>query len=702
MKKAFLFLFAVSLALSSQARTPYQDSLYDLLLGKAQDTTRARVLNQIAESFLDLDDYMAIREAKRAIDYAQKTKHKRLECWGWYVLGSAYNNTIRFADAHAAYFKSLKLAEELEHTKFILQNYNQIGIIYSYQKNSKQAYKFFKKFLDVALTTGNKGHIARGYNNMGISLKNEGNFKEAIVNYKKALEIFTEQKFTRGIVSCYSNIGVGMLSMKKFDSAQYYYDKAYQLGLEINDTFSLSITHINVGELNREMGDYAKAISNYRKSIELCKNPEMIQQLRDANEGLFHCYEKTGDFKNAFIYHKEFLRLRDSIFTDETNGKLNIAEQNYEQLKVEQLQEQEAQKNKLLQANKDKELAQQKAKNAETQKYVWVMVLISLSVIILIVILYLRYKEKNKSNKILEQQRDEIAHSKKEITDSISYALRIQQAMLPDEKDLKNHFSDFFILYRPKDIVSGDFYWYTEANGCFYLAVADCTGHGVPGGFMSMIGIDKLNHAVFEEKLTDPGEILLSLSRGVKKALKQNESENSTRDGMDICLICFEFGVGSFELKDKSSSESKPETRNSKPETQNPKPETQNPKLETIRFASANRPLWKVESGNLTEYKPTKSAIGGFTTDEIRFETVQVEVKPGTHLYLFTDGFADQFGMKDGHTEKKMSTRKLREKLLSVQTLSMNEQKEEFNAFFDDWRGGVEQIDDVCIIGIKV
>lgn len=651
------------------SQTPYQDSLYDLLLDKQHDSTRAVIFNKIAVSFQHVNDYVAIKEANRALDFAQKSNHKYQECLSLHHIGVSYANTTRFSEALNYYFKSLKVAEDIQNEKMILQNYNQIGIIYSYQGNSKQAYKYFRKFLDAALKGDNQGHIARGYNNIGISLKNEGKLEEAVLNYKKALKIFEEMDFTRGRISCLSNIGVVMMELNLLDSSDYYYQQSADMAIASKDSYSMAIAHINIGELYLKKGEINQAINFYKTALNLSRKQDMIQQLRDANEGLYRSYEKMGNYEKAFIYHREFLTLRDSIFKDETNGKLNLAEQNYEELKLEKIREIKEQKDKLQKAESKQLLAEERAVNEKNKKYVLVLILISVSIAILVIIIFLRYKEKNRSNKLLEKQRDEIALSKKEITDSINYALRIQQAVLPEKELLKNYFNDYFILYQPKDIVSGDFYWFIENKGTLILAAADCTGHGVPGGFMSMIGTDKLNHAVFEKGETDPSKILGIISKGVKKALKQDDSENASRDGMDMSLAAFEVNG----LKDSSTIK--------------------------LKWSGANRPLWIVQGQECQEIKPTKTAVGGFTSDEVIFESHSIEVKKSSCIYMFSDGYADQFG---GEDEKKMTTRRFREKLLSIQHLPMKDQEKSLLEYFVSWKGHSEQIDDVLIIGLRI
>lgn len=271
-------------------------------------------------------------------------------------------------------------------------------------------------------------------------------------------------------------------------------------------------------------------------------------------------------------------------------------------------------------------------------------------------------KEKNKE---LEHSYHEIAEQQQEITDSINYAKRIQEAILPLSADIGQHLPEYFVLFMPKDIVSGDFYWFHQINNESVFVCADCTGHGVPGAFMSMIGSDKLNRAVIEERTTDPSKILSHLNRGIKKALKQNEDdEEATRDGMDAAIV-------SVDMKQMK-----------------------------LKFAGAHRPLFLVRDGELSETKATKVAVGGFTPDDQQFELNNMEIKEGDCYYMTSDGYPDQFG---GDRGKKFKMKAFKDLLVKVSSESMEEQKNILKTTILDWMGDeYEQIDDICIVGIKI
>ena len=282
--------------------------------------------------------------------------------------------------------------------------------------------------------------------------------------------------------------------------------------------------------------------------------------------------------------------------------------------------------------------------------------------LILAGISYRNFKRKQKDNLIITNQKHIVEEKQKEITDSINYAQRIQRSILPPLEEVRAKLPDSFILFKPKDIVSGDFYWFAETKGQILIAVSDCTGHGVPGAFMSTIGSEKLNEAVKDS--SDVSEILNLVNLGMKKVLRQSDKMDSTRDGMDIALCSF------------------------------------NKEMTQVEFAGANRPLWVIRKDKIEieETKATKVAIGGLTEDEQVFAKHTFDLQKGDTVYLFSDGYADQFSPQD----KKLMTRKFKEIILSIQNKSMEDQRIFLGSFIDNWKGNMEQTDDILVIGVRV
>lgn len=261
------------------------------------------------------------------------------------------------------------------------------------------------------------------------------------------------------------------------------------------------------------------------------------------------------------------------------------------------------------------------------------------------------------------RQKEIIEEKNKDITDSINYAKRIQQAKLPDKKEIYSSLPQSFVLFKPKDIVSGDFYFFHKNVQSIFIASADCTGHGVPGAFMSLIGSEKLDDAV--EQSIDTSEILKLLNKGIKTSLKQSDSDESTRDGMDIAL-CHVDTVNRI-----------------------------------VKYAGANRPIWIIRNGQTTveEIKATKKAIGGLTEDNQHFNSHEIKFQQGDTFYIFSDGYADTFSGQGG---KKLTTKKFKEILLGIQNISMQDQELHLDNFIENWKSGTEQVDDILVIGVRM
>ncbi|MBA3666039.1 MAG: SpoIIE family protein phosphatase [Bacteroidetes bacterium] len=270
--------------------------------------------------------------------------------------------------------------------------------------------------------------------------------------------------------------------------------------------------------------------------------------------------------------------------------------------------------------------------------------------------------ENQKYSHQIEEQKKVLEEKNQEITDSINYAKKIQSALIPSEEEFNSHFSNSFVLFKPKDIVSGDFYWVTRQSNRIYYATGDCTGHGVPGGFMTMLGISFLDEIINGKSITEPAEVLDVLRERIVHTLKQTGTAGENKDGMDIVLCCIDIEAG------------------------------------VLKYAAANNSLYIFKGNVFTEYKPDKQPCGFYHTSK-PFTQHEIKINKGDCIYTFTDGFADQFGGPKG---KKFKYKKLEELTLALQNLPLAEQKASLDKTFEDWRGNLEQLDDVCMVGVKI
>jgi len=285
------------------------------------------------------------------------------------------------------------------------------------------------------------------------------------------------------------------------------------------------------------------------------------------------------------------------------------------------------------------------------------------------------HKEKEKINEL----KGEIELKHREVIDSVNYAKRIQEAILPSLNEISECLPGSFVLFKPKNIVSGDFYWFSQKNKKKIIASIDCTGHGVPGAFMSVIGSTLLNQIVNEKGITDPAEILDLLNKGVNQSLHQTQTGSESRDGMDAAVCSFE----SY----------------SNPSLSNGDMNKNGDEVMSLQYAGANRPLYYMKNNNLEEIKADKFPIGGLDYNDLKkFTTHTFQIKKNETIYISTDGFADQFGQNN----KKLKTRKFKEILLSIQDKPMQEQKMYLDSFIENWRENLEQTDDILVIGIRI
>jgi serine phosphatase RsbU (regulator of sigma subunit) len=437
-------------------------------------------------------------------------------------------------------------------------------------------------------------------------------------NLDSTLEINTEKWFKEELWIALDHIGsIYFYEYKNSLKALKYYIPSAQILEELNHLNSSSITYDIIGNIYQELGKYKLANNFFQKRI----------KIDDRITAKFSIKHQSDSIQIAF-------------------EKQNLKEQEILTQKANEL-------------------------NEETEKVLFmfeigvaVAIVFLIIVIVFLIIVYYQWKKTRSQNIIIENQHKQLDESHREITDSINYAKNIQDAMMTSRVYLQDVLPKSFILFRPKDVVSGDYYWvYKTPYDNIYFTVADCTGHGVPGAFMSMIGTSLLNENIIEKKINNPGKVLDNMREKIIDSLNDKDSKRETRDGMDIALCKLNFE-----------------------------------KL-TVEYAGANNPLVHIRDGEINHIKANYQPVALTVGEKKPFTNHEIKLKKGDMLYIYSDGFADQFGGEKG---KKYMVTKFRNLLAEISSLNVDDQKQKLEDEFEKWKGSHDQIDDVCIMGVRI
>ncbi len=640
---AFFALFCFSLISFPQSTT---DSLLSLLKIAKEDTDKVKTLNELSWELLNTGDFeTSLQYANSAKNLAEKLAFKNGIANSYNNIGTVYAQQGNYPEALKIFLSALKINEEVNNKEGIAISYGNIGNVYSYQDNYPEALKNISAALKIEEEIGNKQGIAYSYGNIGNIYTNQGNYPEALKNHFADLMIEEEIGDKQGIADSYNNIGNVYNNQGNFPEALKNYFSSLKIQEEIGDKYGMANSFVNLCNVYNKMKNYYEAEAYGIKALNLARQIGGLENVKEANEILSEVYENTGSHKRALETYKDYVMSRDSLLNKENTKKIVQTQMQYEFDKKEAVTKAEQDK-------KDALTAQEKQK----QKIITYSVSAGLFLVLLLALFILRgYRQKQKLNHKLEEKN-------KDITDSITYARRIQEAILIPENEIKKHFTDVFVLFKPKDIVSGDFYWFGESKYNKVIAAADCTGHGVPGGFMCMLGFEMLQETLLQEEIKTTSHALSLLDKKITETLNRNN--RSYRDGMDMVLCAFS----------KSTN--------------------------TLQFSCANRPLILIRNGVLQEFSPDRNTIGGAIDNVSKnFTDREIQIEKGDVIYLFSDGYADQFGGPKG---KKFMYRKLNEKLSAISHLSLKLQKDELEKTFNEWKGNLEQVDDVTVMGIKI
>jgi serine phosphatase RsbU (regulator of sigma subunit)/tetratricopeptide (TPR) repeat protein len=717
----FLFLFFMNITFTNAQQNPKIEEYEKKLQVTSDAKAKIEILNRLGELYLRTQPAKARKYCLNALELSEKSNNAQGKvnssntiANSFYLEGD-YNSSLEY------YLKALKVVEEIGDKKGIANGLMGIGNIYSAQGNNKLALEYQLKSMKIREELNDKDGIASCYNNIGIIYMDQKEYDKALEYQLKSLQLKEEVGDQKGTSSSLGNIGSIYYELGNYTLALEYQQKAFEIRKELNNKKGMAMSYIDMGNIFEKQGRLGDAIESELKAITLAKEVGYKSALKGAYLSLSAMYEKLDSTKNALEYYKQFTAIKDSIFNKENSSKLiemqtrfdterkekeialltkgkeiqalQAKQQNFEiekhrmeslQNKMEALQRKreiqlkgrELQGEKLKNEAKNKEIKIQEAelKNQRIMKNVIAGGL--LIACLFAVGLFAGIRQKQKANQKLEQKnheiaeayqiielsRDQIAEKNKNITDSINYAKRIQQAILPSKEEMDKYLKEYFIFYKPKDIVSGDFYFYAEQNGKVVIAVADCTGHGVPGAFMSMIGNDMLNQIIMEKGITKPSEILNHLNKSMKRALKQESEKAETSDGMDIAICAIDI------------------------------------RTRKVEYAGAMRPLYYV-TNEFSKIDGDSRSIGGYTSEDFQFTNHDLNLNVGDTFYIFTDGYVDQFG---GDKGKKFMTKNFQSTLSSIHKRPMFQQQDVLDQTLSNWKQEKEQVDDILVIGIRV
>jgi len=556
------------------------------------------------------------------------------------------------------YTRALKLREKAGDKKGIAESTNNLGSLYSYQNDTRAAIACYEKAVKLYEEIGDIQGSAQSLNNMGNGYNNIGNHQKAIEYNVKALQIQEKYNDKLGMSNSLDNLGTAYEEVGDTNKAIEYYSKSLEIREELGNKSSIAQSLYNLGDIYYERKNITKAKFYADKSFQLAKELGFPKQIEVAADLLYKIYQKENNSLKALEMYKLYIKMRDS-----TNGIELVRETTSSKYKWQEEQ---------VKMENEKQTAIAAAESKRQKLFLLLVAIVAIAIGVIAIIVYKNLQRYKKAKQIIEKQKELVEEKQKEVLDSIRYAKRIQDAVLKEQEHVSAHLPGHFVFFQPKDIVSGDFYWAIEKNNHWYVAAADCTGHGVPGAFLTILGSSFLNEINATENLLTPANILDELRLRIISQLSVSHKEGSeTKDGMDISLARLNLAT------------------------------------KELMWAGANNPLWISsvidQKTDKKEYKLTEIAAHnqpiGFYPSLTPYPNHVIQLNQGDSFYLFTDGYADQFGGPKG---KKLKYKTMKDILLTMANESMENQKKALSEYFTKWKGDYEQTDDVCVIGINI
>jgi len=563
----------------------------------------------------------------------------------------------KYIEAIAYAKKALDIFEKKMNSEGLANTYSTMGSIYYYNDDYDQAIRHFLKSTEIWEKNDPNNRLAGNYNNIGSVYIETFNYGKALEYYQKALVLYRKQKkrYVEAILT--GNIGLAYQGLGNYTKAMDYFTESLTLQTQVGNKEGVIHALTNIAGLHYRIGNFVESQNRYYKALEMAKEGGFKAEELSIYKELAVLEEAMGHFDKALEALKVYQVIKDTLQNQEARTQLNEFQAQLD------LQEHKAE---IVILNKENELANVMVKKQRVFTISVVLVTFLLLILIIIISYALRFSRKAKQlleiqNHEIDKHRNEIQIKNKQFTDSIEYAGRVQKALFSPWEDLKGFFDGLFIISKPQNIVSGDFYWYKYTGSKLYFALADCTGHGVPGAFMSVLGNTFLNEVVDDNCDKPANQVLNELREKIKASLHQEGMKGNT-DGMDILLCII----------------------------------SQNDRI--LSYSGANNSLYLIRKNTLIEYKADKMTIS-VSMKESPFNSETINLEPGDQFYLSSDGYYDQFG---GNKNEKISRNRFKEWLVQNCDKAMNEQGKELEQFFETWKNNQEQTDDMMVIGFRI
>ncbi len=695
-----LLFFVCSNQLFAQTNQPVQTfkqksiELRKKLEAATHDSVRIKIYNDLAWLFRNAEPDSMLIFANQALTLNSKNAFPHHKVVTLNYMGVAFRNLSNYTEALKYYIEALKLAEDIKNLEQMGYAYLNIGNIYLYQINYHESIDYFLLALKNANTLKDKRMIAYVYLNLGRAYRLLKDYEKSLEYYNENIKIRKELKDKEGIATSLSDIGEVYRVKGSLGQALQFLKEALELTEQLENRGAQTYNLNNIALIYKELKEYDKAIDFAERSLEMAKKIHSKNDIRKATLTLAQSHAAKKNFPLAYEYYNTHNLYKDSIFNEENNQKI---------AQLKSLYELEQQKSKIDLLEKDKKIQEEHIEYKNLLVNSFGIAIFLLCMIAFVLFLSIRQRKKanlillDKNNKI-EQQNDVLERQKKllekknlDITASIQYAQRIQKSMLPSKKYLNDLLDEYFILYKPKDIVSGDFYWVGDIvnknilvdetgqeriiyQKQIYIILIDCTGHGVPGAFMTMIANDSLRHIILDKKTGEPDVILATLHHMVVEILRQEE--NKGQESMDVGLLLLHQEM-LFGTKIEK-------------------------KITKVEFSGAKSNLLYIQNHEVYDIKSAKHPVGGTAYKEtLFFPTHIINHQSPTVFYLYSDGYTDQFGGTEG---KKFMSKRLKNILLDIHEKPMEEQRQILDSTIEQWKaeGTEEQIDDISTIGIRI